>query len=596
MSRRRRRRVPLAPTAARLRLLLVLVAMTFSLTAVRAVQVQVVDAKAVALEASKSMTRVQEVLPDRGSITDRSGAVLAFTEATVNVTADPRMISTNGKEEEAVRDADRVRAAEAPAELARIVARHTGEDAGLLEARLRRSGDRYALLARQVPESTYQKIAADVNAGKWVGIFKEPNPRRVYPMGTVASNVVGYMVDGVGLGGVEYARQGVLAGTKGREQYETSPNGRIPLGTQMLEAAVDGSDVRLTIDADMQWMVEQRLAEQVKAKNGVWGVAVVLDVESGELLSLANYPSFDSNDQGKAKPADLGNRAVGTVYEPGSVQKVLTISSLLDAGVTTPDSPVSIDQTIKVGDGEVSDAVRHGPITYTTRGVLAKSSNVGAITLARSMPKQQFRDYMLGFGLGTKTALGLPGEATGAVPPANMPDYQRDSMAFGYGLSVTPVQMAAAVAAVANDGVWTAPSLVAATRAPDGTVTPTAEPETRRVVSPDAARETLAMMEQMVLLNPERLEVPGYRTGAKTGTARLAVSGGYRGQVASIVGVAPVEDPQILVYVLIARKDQLGAGLGTAGPAYRDIMSLALPRYGVRPSGEKMDTLLPLTR
>lgn len=596
MSRRRgRRRLPLAPTAARLRLLLLLVAMTFSLTAVRAVQVQVVDAKAVAQEAASQMTRKQDILPERGSITDRSGALLAFTEATVNVTADPRMISTNGKETEAMRDADRVRAAEAPAELARIVARHTGEDAGVLETRLRRSADRYALLARQVPESTYQKIAADVNAGKWVGIFKEPNPRRVYPMGTVASNVIGYMVDGGGLGGVEYAREAQLAGTTGEEQYETSPNGRIPLGSQVLRPAVDGSDVQLTLDADMQWMVEQRLAEQVKAKNGVWGVAVVLDVESGQLLSLANYPSFDSNDQGKADADDLGNRAVGTVYEPGSVQKVLTISSLLDAGLTTPDSPVSIDQTIKVGDGEVSDAVRHGPITYTTRGVLAKSSNVGAITLARSMGKAQLRDYMLGFGLGTRTALGLPGEGAGQVPPATMPDYQRDSMAFGYGLSVTPVQMAAAVAAVANDGVWTAPTVVGATTAPDGTVTPPPEPETRRVVSPDAARETLSMMEQMVLNNP-RLEVPGYRTGAKTGTARLASGGTYSGQVASIVGVAPVEDPQLLVYVLIARKDQLASGLGTAGPAYRDIMSLALPRYGVRPSGEKMDTLLPLTR
>ena len=594
MSRRRRRRLPLAPTAARLRLLLVLIAVTFSLTAARAVQVQVVDAKAVAREAADQMTRTQDVLPSRGAITDRSGAVLAFTEDTVDVIADPRMISTNGKEQEAVRESDKVRAAAAPAELARIVSRHTGEDATTLEARLR-TQDRYALLARQVPASTYQKIAADVNAGKWLGIFKHANPRRVYPMGTVASNVVGFMVDGKGLGGIEYARQAALAGTAGSEQYEISPNGRIPLGTQVVTQAVDGSSVQLTIDADMQWMVERRLAEQVEAKNGVWGVAVVMDVESGELLALANYPSYDSNDQGKAKVDDLGNRAAGAVYEPGSVQKVLTISSLLDAGITTPESTVSIDQTIKVGDGEVSDATPHGPITYTTRGVLAKSSNVGAITLARAMGKAQLRDYMLGFGLGTRTTLGLPGEGTGTVPPANMPDYQRDSMAFGYGLSVTPVQMAAAVATVANAGVWTEPSVVESTTAPDGTVTPVADPTTRRVVSPTAARETVSMMEQMVL-NNLRLEVPGYRTGAKTGTARLASSGSYSGQVASIVGVAPVEDPQLLVYVLIARKDQLGGGLGTAGPAYRDIMSLALPRYGVRPSSEKMDTLLPLTR
>ncbi len=594
---RRVRRAPLASSAGRLRVLVLTIAVLFSLAATRAVQVQVVQADEMALEAATRMTVTKPLPAVRGSITGRDGQVLAFTESTINVIADPKMISTNGKEPEAMRARDFTKAEQAPREMAAIIARHVGGDAAVIEQKLANSSQRYTLLAKQVPASLFSGLIAELNAGHWVGVFRENNPRRVYPMGTTASNIVGFMSEGKGIGGLEYSFQEELAGVEGSEKYETSPNGKIPLGNQVLKPANDGVDIATTIDPDLQWMVEQRLAQQVREKSGNWGVALVMDVETGELLSMANYPSFDSNDPGAGQTEDMGNRAITASYEPGSVQKVLTLASLIDAGLATPDSTVSIGATVQVGDHEVSDAFSHGDITLTTRGVLVRSSNVGAITLARSLDKATFRNYLASFGLGVPAGLGLGGEASGSLPEATMPDYQRDSMAFGYGLSVTSVQMAAAVAAIANGGVYNTPSVIRSITDADGNEVEREAHEPRRVISQEASRATVEMMEQMVLHYSDRLSIDGYRTAAKTGTARLADGGGgYNGQVASIIGVAPVEDPQVLVYVLIARPDQEGAGLGMAGPVYRDVMSLALPRYGVRPSSEKMATELPLER
>lgn len=598
-------RARMAATAFRLRVLVLAVAILFSVAAARAVQIQVVSAEAMASEAAQRMTVARDVPAQRGTITGRDGQVLALTEATVNVIADPSMIATNGKEPEAMRDSDRAKAAVAPTEMAAIIAAHTGASAEEVEAKLRTAttsnakGEtvpvKYTILARQVRSSVWVELNAALNKGKYVGVFRESNPKRVYPMGSVASNIVGFMSEGKGRTGLEAAQEDALAGTKGREQFETSPNGRIPLGNQTLTPAVDGKDFQLTIDADLQWMVERRLAERVGEVGGNWGVAIVQDVETGELLSLANYPSYDSNKPGDAAPGDTGNRAVTAMYEPGSVQKVLTLASLLDAGLTTPDRTYAIKDTVKVGEHTVRDAFKHGDIDITTRGILVKSSNIGAITAARELEPAKLRDYMAGFGLGQKTTLGLPGEQSGSLPGAGMPQFQADSIAYGYGLSVTSLQMASAISAVANDGVYTAPSIIKATGDHGGLLVPVAAPETHRVVSEEAARATVEMMEQRTLDSEAQLKIPGYRTGTKTGTARLqAATGGYAGQVASIVGVAPVEDPQILVYVLIARPDTLGAGLGMAGPVYRDIMSLALPRYGVQPSNDVDQAKLPL--
>ncbi len=598
--RKRVKRVPLASSAFRLRIFVLLVAILFSVAGARAIQIQVLGAEAMAKEAADQMTVARKLPATRGQITDRNGRVLATTEDTVDVVADPQMISVNGKDNPSAKDLDR--GAVAPQEIAAIIARRTGANAVEIEEKLRRSDTRWQKLVAQIPSSTWVELSAELSSkdnegGRYVGIFRESNPRRIYPLGTVASNIVGYVSQGSGLGGIERTQEELLAGVEGKEIYETSPNGKIPLGNQTLTPAVDGKDVQLTIDADFQFMVEKRLAQQVDQAQGNWGLGLVMDVETGELLALANYPSFDSNNPGAGDVDDLQNRAVMAAYEPGSVQKVLTLASLIDAGLTTPDTTYPIEQTIKVGSHTVKDAFTHGDIDITTRGILVKSSNVGAITAARQMDSDRLRQYMLDFGLGQKTNLGLPGEAAGIVPDAGMPAYTADSMAYGYGVSVTSVQMAAAVAAIANGGVYTAPSIIRATGDADGHLTEAATPESRRVISEEAAQQVVEMMEQRTIDSMDKIGVPGYRTGSKTGSARLSGSvGGYSGQVASMIGVGPVEDPKILVYVLIARPDTMGAGLGMAGPAYRDIMSLALPYYGIPATSSVPTDKLPLVK
>lgn len=600
MGRKRRRRNPLSVSVIRVRVFLLAVAILFSFAGLRSVQLQVLDAPAYAKEASEEMRRTNTLKPSRGQIVDRDGVVLASTEATVSVVGDPLAISTNGKEPKAMREEDHQRAEEAPKAIAKIVAGHTGGDRKEMVRLLSKTESRWAPLAERISLSTWLAIKGELAADGWIGVTAKSDPKRTYPLGTVASNLVGFMIktedDGFeGGGGLEYAFQEELSGTEGSEAYDLSPYGRIPLSNQVLEPAVDGADIQLTIDSDFQWMVEKILGKQCKAVSCKWGSTVVLDVQTGEILAMANYPSFNSNDLGKTQAEDLGNRAVGASYEPGSVQKLLTLAAVLDSELITPDTDVPISSEIQVGDHYVKDAFDHDDITLTARGVIVRSSNIGAIVLARMMESETMLEYMKGFGLGSKPGSGLPGEESGNIPNANMPDYQRDSMAFGYGISVTPLQMAAAVAAMANGGVYNQPTVVKSITDGNETVR-LPERESHRVISETAAAEVLDMMNQMVIFNQQRLGVEGFNTGAKTGTARLAGSSGYRGQVASIVGVGPTEDPRVVVLVVMERPDQMGSGLGSAGPAYRDTMRLALPRFGALPSEEVATTQLPIQR
>ena len=588
----RKRRNPLAASAVRVRLFLLVVAILFSFAGLRSIQLQVLDAPAYAQEAAEEMRRTNTLKPIRGEIVDRDGVQLAFTEATVSVVADPQAISTNGKEPSAMREEDRRKAEEAPEAIADIVVRHAGGDRERLVELLSNKKSRWAPLASQISLSTWLAIKGDLTAEGWPGVLAQSDPKRIYPMSTVASNLLGFMVktdDGSfeGGGGIEYSFREQLAGTEGSEAYDQSPFGRIPLSNQVLNPAVDGAAVQLTISSDFQWMTEQILAKQCRAVHCNWGTAVVLKVDDGDVLAMANYPSFDSNHQGSAELEDLGNRAVGATYEPGSVQKLLTLASLLDAGLITPETDVPIEESIRVGDHQVRDAFTHGDITLTARGVIVRSSNIGAITLGRMMEPGRMLEYMRGFGLGAKPGTGLPGEETGSLPEENMPSYQRDSMSFGYGVAVSPLQMAAAVATLANGGVYNTPTVVNSVTYPDGTVK-ARERASRRVISEEAAAETLDMMKQMVIYNKQRIGVEGFNTGAKTGTSRLAGKAGYKGQVASIVGVGPVEDPKIVVLVVISRPDQMGSGLGSANPL-QDIMRLGLPHFGAVPS-ERVDT------
>ncbi|WP_407928986.1 peptidoglycan D,D-transpeptidase FtsI family protein [Aestuariimicrobium ganziense] len=567
--------------------LVVLIAVMVAFTG-RAFVLQAWDAQAYAAEAAAKMKASNTLVAQRGQITDRNGQVLAATQPAVRVVADPLMISRNGVDSRiTMTKKQKAKAEAAPGEIATILAKYLGGDAAEYKAQLTDlSRKHYVVIARQVPAWTYQKMRQEIADGGWLGIYKEDDPIRIYPAGDVASNVVGFMnAEGKGAGGLEYSLDAQLTGIDGKEVYDSSWNGRIPLGTNTLVPAQDGTSYTLTLDSEMQSMVNQALSAGVSRAGAKHGTAIVMNVKTGELLALSTTPGFDSNSPGTADAANLGNRAVSSPYEPGSVQKVITMAALADQGLVTPDTKVEIPSRLASGDGRIKDAYEHGTIHLTARGVVANSSNIGTVLLTRQMPKNQLRDYLLAFGLGSRTGIGLPGESAGWLPPTQMPDYSRDQIAFGQGLSVTAVQEAAAVAAIANGGLYNAPTLIKS--ATDGQGKPAAVPSTepRRVISPEAAGQVMEMMESVITLKDAR-KLDNYRWAGKTGTAQRVdpTCSCYRGYTASFVGVAPAEDPQILVYVVIDQPTRGTDGSALALPVAQQIMNLALPRYGVVPS------------
>ena len=235
------------------------------------------------------------------------------------------------------------------------------------------------------------------------GIFRESDPIRTYPNGSVGASVVGFVgADGKGLAGLERTLNAQLAGVEGKETYESAPNGsKIPLGRSSITPARNGLSYQLTLDSEVQWVAERRLAEQVAKNRADSGFAIVLDVKTGQVIALANAPTYDSSRPQAARSADRGNRAISAPYEPGSVEKVLTSAALIDSGTANPSTRVVIPSRIASGGHSIKDFFSHGVLHYTMRGVIADSSNIGTALLTRQLDKQTLHDYLVSFGLGS---------------------------------------------------------------------------------------------------------------------------------------------------------------------------------------------------
>jgi cell division protein FtsI (penicillin-binding protein 3) len=547
---------------------LVVAAMALSLCAGRLLQLQGFDSSSYPADA---LLRTLPLLPSRGQITDRNGLVLASTQPAVAVTADPTL--TAGK----------------AAEIAEVLSAHLDMPTADLMPLLTRSGIHFVYIKKQVPALTYSALAADLSQRKIYGVFREPDPVRSYPNGPVGSSVVGFVGDdGQGLAGLELKFNAALAGVEGEQTFESAPNGnRIPLGNSSIKPAENGVSYQLTLDSAVQWAAERRLAEQVRTTGADSGFAIVMDPKTGQVLALANAPGFDPAKPGDADPADRGNRAVSAPYEPGSVEKVLTAAALVDSGTATPETRVKVPVQLATGGRYITDAFDHGVLRLNLRGVVARSSNMGTALLARQLPKQQLRDYLLRFGLGSRTGIELPGESPGIPPPAGMEDAQRDQVAFGQALAVTGVQEAAAIAGIINDGVYHPPTVIKGATDADGRAVPIERRPPRRVVSPESSAMVRDLMGAVIdSENGQRhLKLDSYPTGGKTGTAQRAdtTCHCYRGYVTSFIGFAPLDDPRLLTYVVISNPRRGDTGTATAAPVYKDLMNFALPRYSVPP-------------
>jgi cell division protein FtsI (penicillin-binding protein 3) len=526
---------------------------------------QGVDSGQYALAATQDRIRVQDIAPLRGSVVDRDGNPLAYTAEAFRVTADPTLV------------ADPARTALA---LTTLLDVPVSELTDLLS-----EDGRYVVLASQVPPETVDAV----DELELAGIFSEDDPVRHYPAGSVAGQVVGFTGrDGQGLAGVEQTLDEQLAGTPGERRVEVGSGGHpIPSGIDESTPAVDGRTVELTIDSDLQFVTEQRLQEACEDGATTRASAVVLDVHTGQVVAMGSCPGYDPGDYSRTDPELLGNPIVSSVFEPGSVLKAVTLAAAVEEGKATPDTVLSVDGHIQAGDRVVRDAHDHEPIDWTVTGILAKSSNVGTIMLAREVGDEKLEEYLRAFGLGSATGIELPGESAGILQDsADWTESRAANVPIGQGVSVTTLQMASVYQAIANGGVRIPPRIVSSVGGE-----PAPAPKSTRVLSEGTADGVAHMLEAVVGPGGTAplAQVEGFRVAGKTGTAQRAnpecncyEGGGY---VTTFVGFAPADDPQYVVAVDLERPTSNEEGGQVAAPVCADVMRQALTADGIVPSG-----------
>ncbi|OLL77218.1 MULTISPECIES: penicillin-binding protein 2 [unclassified Pseudonocardia] len=576
----RRRRSAADDPRFRLRLAWVLLAALLLVAGTKLVFVQTVQAGTLTADAEKQRASRITIPAERGAITDKDGNVLAFSTESKALVTNPRLIDkTKGAEAVAYKHA-----------MATAVAAVTKGDPAELERAL--NTDRgYVVMATAVDPAPARDLRE-----KFPEIAEEGREARQYPGGTLASNIIGaatWSADAqklVGRIGLESSDDGLLAGQDGFQVADTAEGSRtvIPGSVRSEQPAVSGSDVQLTIDSDLQHQVQRMLSEYAANSGARSGSAVVLDRETGEVRALADNTSFDPAQLLTSDPKSLGNKAVTTPFEPGSVNKVVTMAAALQAGVVKPEDVLEVPGSIEFADRTIKDAWVHGLDRYTLTGVLAKSSNVGTLMTAQKVGPDAFSDMLGRMGVGQRTGIGLPGESAGVVPPrATWSGSTFGNLPIGQGLSMTVLQMAGMYQAIANDGVRIPPRVVASTTGPDGVRVPAEAAAPVEVMSPQTA-QTLRTMLTAVTQNERgqagtgpAAAVPGYEVAGKTGTAQQVdpETGAYsRSQYwITFAGMLPAQDPRFVIGIML---DAPKAGT-SAAPLFHDIASYLAQRDGI---------------
>ncbi len=562
----------------RLRFALVVIAMVLSFFGARLVQLQGLDPNSYAAMAAADSVRERILPAERGDILDRNGLPLADSVRGKMVVANPVMTADDA------------------AQLATLLSQRLGVDYFETLARLRETdsvGRNFQYIARRVPSTLATDLLTELTDAGYEGITLLDDPIRDYPADDVAANILGYMGTDEPLGGLERTFDAQLSGTDGTARFQVGGGNKIPLGENTVVPAKDGTALTTTIDLDLQWFTQRVLTQTLQQYKAQSGVAVVMDSRTGDVLALADAPTFNANKPLEADKEDLGSRAVNDTYEPGSVEKVLTVSSLIDAGKVTPRTRLRIPSSLARQDRVIGDWFDHGNIKLTLAGVIAKSSNIGTVLAADAFSPVDLVGYLQRFGLGQSTDIGMRGETAGILTPGDvMTSQTKDRVAFGQSVSVNAVQMAAAVNTIANGGVRISPSLIkGSATTDDGTLVGTDVATTSRVVSARAARATAKMMELVVddeVGVAPLAQVPGYLVAGKTGTAQRVAPGCscYDGSTTvSFGGFAPADDPRFTVYVVIHAPQSDGGGGSITGPAFSRIMGYTLARYRVPPTG-----------
>jgi len=561
---------------------------------VRLVFIQVIDAEALATSALDTRLRTVVITPPRGDIVDRNGVVLATSVDRYNITAHPKQVA------EWVQSDGTTVVAQGPLDAALQLAPILGVPEAELAAALIQTDKSNVYLKKDVSRETLEQVAALQIAG----LDHEPTTERIYPNGNLAGNVIGFMGGGAGtsdtgLSGIEFAYEAEMTGTPGEVTYERAAGNVVIPGTRRDETlAVAGGTVVTTIDRDIQWTTQNRIQQAIVETGAEWGIALVMNVKTGEIYALADTNTVDPTNPGASVDTDRGSRAVSAHFEPGSTSKLITAAAVLEEGLATPTSQYISPYLYTTPNNETfRDSHEHEDEKLTLTGIFVKSSNTGTIIAGEGLDSQTLYDYMSDFGFGEVPGIGLPGETAGILrDPGDWDGRTKYAMLFGQGVTVSAVHTADVYATVANDGMRVYPSIIKGIEYPDGTFEEVERPEPYRVVSSATSDQLMLMLEAVVNDGTGRLaQIPGYRVGGKTGTAQAAdANGQLTSIVASFVGVAPADDPEIVVSIVLYNPKTSIWGGDVAAPVFKDVATFALQALRVPPS-TGTPTLYPTT-
>lgn len=513
------------------------------------------------------VSRVLALPAHRGMITDRHGEPLAISTPMESLWANPG--SVNASPEQVRR-------------LAKILAMPVTA----LQTRLSAKGREFVYLKRQLPPD---QAAAATQLGI-PGLYLRREYRRYYPAADVTAHLLGFTnVDDAGQEGMELTYQDWLAGIPGSRRVIKDRRGNVVEDVESIQSPKRGRELVLSIDMKIQYLAYRELQNAVIAHKAKAAAIIVLDAETGEILALANLPSYNPNNRAGVKPWQMRNHAVTDTYEPGSTMKPFTVAAALDAGTITPDSVIDTDDgSFVVGNKRIRDTHANGVLSITQ--IVEKSSNVGAAKIALQLKPEYFWNELHQAGFGTAPRIGFPGAASGRLRPyQNWRPIEQATMAYGHGIAVSLLQMARGYAVFANSGMMKPVTLLKQDTAPDSGV---------QVFSPAAANAVRAMMETVV--SPEgtapRAQVAGYRVAGKTGTAHKPMEGRYSANkyISSFIGMAPASRPRLIIAVMV---DEPGAGQYYGGivaaPVFSNVMSGALRILDVPPDNPTGNVVLP---
>src|SRR5437764_2478355 len=536
----------------------------------RLVQLQIHQHDDLASRARNQQLSSIDTAPTRGQVLDRQGRELARSLDTESFFSDPSEVKN-------------------VEETARKIASVTGLDRADLIKRFNDARDankKFIWIVRRLE----MERASKLDALELDGVYSRKEPKRYYPNDTLAAHVLGFVgTDEIGLGGVEQSYNDKIHGEAGKVYLEVDRDRR-PFESYEVQPH-PGQTVVLTIDQLIQYRTEQALSAAVERSHAKSGTAIVMDPRTGEILALANVPTFNPNEAGKVSPDERTNGAVQNIYEPGSTFKIVAFSTAIEKGLVKPDDKIDCQMgSITVAGRVIHDHKPFGVLTVAD--ALALSSDVAAIKLGLLAGNDSMYEYMKRLGFGSRTGIDLGGESPGILRPVNRwQPSSIGSIAMGQEVGVTPLQMAAAYSALANGGTWIKPHIVRELRMPDGSVVYQAKPETRRALNPTTTAAMRGMFEGVTLRGTaKKAQLEGYTAAGKTGTAQKVdpKTHGYSATkfIGSFVGFAPVSNPAVVIIVVIDEPQGAYHGGDIAAPVFREIAEQILPELNITPDTE----------